>query len=74
MNANLLVSIAAAAALAGCCSFNKEGSGSPSDAFACEKSVIGNWGLKLPYDNMNAGHMIVSQGEHGKAQALVLWR
>ncbi len=36
--------------------------------------VIGNWGLKLGYENMNAGHMIVSRDADGKAQALVLWR
>lgn len=36
--------------------------------------VVGNWGLKLGYDRMNAGHMIVSRDADGKPQALVLWR
>jgi len=39
-----------------------------------EDPVLGNWGLKLGYDGMNAGHMIVSRDESGKAKALVLWR
>ena len=36
--------------------------------------VVGNWGLRLPYSSMNAGHMIVSRDADGKPQALVLWR
>ena len=57
---------AAALALAGCCS--------PLASFDASDPVVGNWGLKLPYDNMNAGHMIVSRDAEGKPQALVLWR
>ena len=36
--------------------------------------VVGNWGLKLGYDDMNAGHAIFSRDANGNAQALVLWR
>ena len=36
--------------------------------------VVGNWGLKLGYDDMNAGHAIFSRDADGNAQALVLWR
>ena len=39
-----------------------------------EDPVIGNWGLKLGYDDMNAGHAIFSRDANGNAQALVLWR
>ena len=40
----------------------------------CKDPMVGNWGLKLGYDEMNAGHMIISRDADGKAQALVLWR
>ena len=40
----------------------------------CKDPMVGNWGLKLGYDDMNAGHMIISRDADGKAQALVLWR
>ena len=40
----------------------------------CKDPLVGNWGLKLGYENMNAGHMIISRDADGKAQALVLWR
>jgi len=43
----------------------------------CDKNcdpVIGSWGLKLDYDKMNAGHMIVSRDADGNAHALLLWR
>ena len=58
--------LAAGLALAGCCTcdFGVD----PKDP------VVGNWGLKLGYENMNAGHMIVSRDADGKAQAVVLWR
>ena len=58
--------LAAGLALAGCCTcdFGVD----PKDP------VVGNWGLKLGYDSMNAGHMIVSRDANGAAQALVLWR
>ncbi len=36
--------------------------------------MVGNWGLRLGYESMNAGHMILSRDADGKAQALVLWR
>ncbi len=62
-----ILSIAAAGlSLAGCvcCDYGVD----PKDP------VLGNWGLKLGYDRMNAGHMIVSRDTDGNAQALVLWR
>ena len=36
--------------------------------------AYGNWALKLPYPEMNAGHLILEKGEGGKATALLLWR
>ena len=36
--------------------------------------VYGNWGLKLPYPEMNAGHLILEKGKDGKPAALLLWR
>ena len=60
-----------ALALAGCmcdkCS-------TPQAPACCKDPVLGNWGLKLSYPAMNAGHMIVSRDADGKPQALVLWR
>ena len=56
----------AALALAGCTCMK-----APT---CCKDPMVGNWGLKLGYDDMNAGHMIISRDADGKAQALVLWR
>jgi hypothetical protein len=53
--------------LAGCCNFQK-------CCYDCKDPVVGNWGLKLPYDYMSAGSMIVERDADGKASALVLWR
>ena len=53
----------AAAALAGCATVN-----SSTDP------VVGNWGLKLSYDSMNAGHLIVERDANGQPTALMLWR
>ena len=66
MNTKILSTLAAGLALAGCCTcdFGVD----PKDP------VVGNWGLKLGYDSMNAGHMIVSRDASGAAQAVVLWR
>ena len=66
MNTKILSTLAAGIALAGCCTcdFGVD----PKDP------VVGNWGLKLGYESMSAGHMIVSRDADGKAQALVLWR
>ena len=55
----------AAAMVAGCCCPE-----CPMET----SSVIGNWGLKLPYESMNAGHMIVSVNANGAPEALTLWR
>jgi hypothetical protein len=50
--------------------------------FAAEKcakcckgsSPYGSWALKLPFDRMNAGHLIFSKGADGKPAATLLWR
>ena len=34
----------------------------------------GSWALKLPFDRMNAGHLILSKGADGKPAATLLWR
>ncbi len=34
----------------------------------------GSWAMKLPFDTMNAGHLILSKGEDGKPAAKLLWR
>ena len=34
----------------------------------------GSWGMKLPFDHMNAGHLILSKGADGKPAAKLLWR
>ncbi len=37
--------------------------------------VYGNWALKLPYPDMNAGHLILEKGKDGgKPSAILLWR
>lgn len=36
--------------------------------------ILGNWGVRLPYDDMYAGHMILSRTSDGLPQAYVLWR
>jgi hypothetical protein len=66
MNTKILSLLAAGVSLAGCvcCDYGVN----------CKDPVVGNWGLKLGYDSMNAGHMIVSRDADGNAQALVLWR
>lgn len=66
MNAKLISSIVAGIALVGCtcCDFGVDR----------KDPVIGNWGLKLGYEHMSAGHMIVARDADGTAQALVLWR
>ena len=51
----------ALAALAGCCC-------------KCSDPVIGSWQLKLPYDDMSAGHAKFYRDADGKPQAIVLWR
>lgn len=34
----------------------------------------GSWALTLPFDRMNAGHLILSKGADGKPAAKLLWR
>ncbi len=68
MTLKTLVSVAAIA-LAGCTTCN-----ATSCKDSCKDPVVGNWGLKLPYGFMDAGHMIVSREADGSAKALILWR
>ncbi len=65
MTIQKILSAAAAVALTGCATF---------ESFDNSDPVVGNWGLKLPYASMNAGHMIVSRDAAGAPHALVLWR
>ena len=64
MNINKLIFIGAGLALAGCC----------CNPPCCQNSVLGNWGAKLPYDDMFAGSFVFSRGADGAAKAFVLWR
>lgn len=66
MNLKKLMMIGAGLVLAGCCC--------KPPCCPCKDTVVGNWGLKLPYDRMSAGHMIVTRSGCGKYDALVLWR
>lgn len=61
----MLLSALAVAALSGCVCAKKT---------CCTDPVMGNWGLKLGYESMNAGHMIMSRDADGQPQATVLWR
>lgn len=78
MNTKMLSLMAAGFALAGCstCKLGLDDVAAAAADFAVDAKdpVVGNWGLKLGYDSMNAGHMIVSRDAGGKPQALVLWR
>ena len=40
----------------------------------CCRCPYGSWALKLPFDRMNAGHLIMSKGADGKPKAELLWR
>ena len=62
---NKLMVIGCALALSGCVCVHQDGT---------DDAVVGNWGLKLPYPSMNAGHMIVSRAADGTPKALILWR
>ena len=64
MNINKLIVVGAGLALAGCC----------CKPPCCQDSVVGNWGAKLPYDDMFAGSFIFSRDSDGAAKAFVLWR
>lgn len=65
---SVVIPLVAAIALTGCSSLN-------SPKCKCQSgSLVGNWGLKLPYENMNAGHLIVEQNDDGSYKGLMLWR
>ena len=65
-----IFAVAFAAALAGCTSVKTDS----NVLYNTKDPVIGNWGLRLPYDSMSAGHAIFTRDAKGKPQALVLWR
>ena len=45
------------------------------DAMPCRtSSPYGSWGLTLPFDTMNAGHLILAKGRDGLPKATLLWR
>ena len=75
VSAGLVVSTTGYAASCGCAA-------KPA-ACTCEKGACacndcscawGNWALFLPYDTMNAGHLVLSKGVDGKPVAKLLWR
>ena len=49
-----------------------------ANSCACEQKVCscpyGNWALYLPFDAMNAGHLILEKGADGAPEAKLLWR
>ncbi len=70
MKTKIIALAVAAAALTGCVCSKSE---------CCTKKgapegVIGNWGARLQYDSMSAGHFTFSRGEDGKVKAFVLLR
>ena len=68
MNMKKLLVVGAGLALAGCCSTG------PCKC-CCEKNPLsGDWGLKLPYDSMYAGHILFTRDTYGKTQAFTLLR
>ena len=63
MNKMMIFGPLAAAMMSGCCLCN------------CDKDpVIGNWGAKLPYDEMYAGSLIFTRDADDTVKAFVLWR
>lgn len=63
----LILPLVAAVALAGCCG--------PKAPKKCPYGeLVGNWGLKLPYAEMNAGHLIVEKNADGTLGGKLLWR
>ncbi|MBO5906041.1 MAG: DUF1080 domain-containing protein [Kiritimatiellae bacterium] len=69
MNVKSILFSSAVIAMAGCCSIQDK-----KCCCECKDPIVGNWGLKLPYDAMNAGSMIIERDAEGKASGLVLWR
>lgn len=49
-----------------------------ANSCACEQKACGcpygSWGLYLPFDAMNAGHLILEKGADGAPEAKLLWR
>ena len=62
---SVIVPVVSALLFAGCAT---------CQSFDAKDPVVGNWGLKLGYDSMNAGHLIVERDAAGNPQAKMLWR
>ncbi len=78
-NTFLLVAgvVSASVAFSGCCSSCADGACAPKAAdcsCADASSPFGNWALYLPFDSMNAGHLILAKDADGKPAAKLLWR
>lgn len=74
MNKMMMVSLAAALLVGGCCSGKccmKKCGGYDQRGI---DPVIGNWSAKFPYENMFAGSFIFSRDENGAPKAFVLHR
>ena len=70
----LMILAPVAALLAGCCcTKNCCPCAGRSNQTAIDP-VIGNWGAKLPYDDMNAASLIFSRDEENNPKAFVLYR
>ena len=68
MNLKNLMFVGAGLALAGCCTTG------PCNCCGEKSPLLGDWGLKLPYDSMSAGHMLFVRDAYGKVQPYVLLR
>ena len=75
MKSTLFLSMVAAA-LVGCASQDagKCDAKKCKDCCPCANAAIGNWGIRLPYDDMSAGSIIFSRDEKGAPKAFALWR
>lgn len=63
MKTSVLLAIVACIVVTGCTTCGK-----------CSDQIVGSWGLRLGYDRMNAGHMLVSRDVDGTMHVLLLWR
>ena len=63
----IMFPLVAALALAGCC-------GLKAPKTCPRGDLVGNWGLKLPFAEMSAGHLIVEKAADGSLSGFMLWR
>ncbi len=57
-----------------CCTPKTDCCAEKTDCCTAKDPVVGNWGLKLPYEAYSAGHLIVTREADGSAKAVLLWR